>query len=62
MNKYGLNKNEARFLKIYYMWTETEDYKLFIQAYGRPDKPEDAFRAILHWLVNSNRIIMDKET
>ena len=60
MNKYGLSKSEERFMKVYYMWTETEDYDLFVQAYGRP-KPEDAFKAILHWLVNSNKIIMETE-
>tara|TARA_Y100000310_G_C20067157_1_gene527652 strand:+ start:356 stop:538 length:183 start_codon:yes stop_codon:yes gene_type:complete len=60
MNKYGLSKSEEKFMKVYYMWTETEDYEFFTQAYGKP-KPEDAMKAILHWLVNNNKIIMETE-
>ena len=53
-------KKQMKFLEVFVMWNKSDDYELYMKFNDEPD-PKKALGRLLMWLVNEDKIIIDKE-
>jgi len=55
-------KKQMKFTKVFLMWTKSDDYELFMRFRNNDESdPGKALGRLLMWLVNEDKIIIDKE-